>query len=715
MSSTTCGFRSNDLIERINKDVLTTNALFVANAFLVVILVGAGSYGRRYRHIALNRYLFLGASTLVLPILSYVVSYVGRDKYYNLFHGLECVDNRAFCLLLWAALLPMVGMNTSSILTAVHNGNEELPDIIISTLLGLGFIKIILKFVAYGRARRSFAMGQNPSLIAGYMEELYRLQVSEVAEVTIQRLLALVVMGEDKQQIEKGPHGYHFKRSTFSQNGTSAMTSNGNLVTIDKVWHLAEMNDALLGPRPALKHLCMSFSLFKLLRRRFARYPLVEAGSEKAFHFVRGILLTDGADADPEAVFRVITDELSFAWDFYYSSHPISHLGKWLPIMSIMTSLFTMAFCIFIVITLAWKILPEYKDYRVMSCELTCGEQDNDRFHDIGSILFVLVPTISLLLVVLLGEVWEIISYVCSNWTKVTLVCAYTAKPSWQKSRIMRRLIACFLWCRCKLMNYWGDKMGMTSLLDPCKRKGHIRHLFRLSKAMKPTKIPKPVKAALINSLKGSNGQLSNGIASLQKCHLRDDIRWACNGEGTSDIILVWHIATCIFEIRHMHDPSERHSSPDENDDMITAIHLSKYCAYLLASCPELLPDDTPWSKELYKSAKKITDSVLGSTDMRCFEFDRMMQLLSEKSKSNEVVCKGVQLGKQLVDGIQNENKGWNMLAEFWSEMMLYVAPSDNTKAHAKAIARGGELITILWALLTHAGIIRRPEHDNVV
>lgn len=124
MSSTTCGFSSNDLIERINKDVLTTNALFVANAFLVVILVGAGSYGRRYRHIALNRYLFLGASTLVLPILSYVVSYVGRDKYYNLFHGLECVDNRAFCLLLWAALLPMVGMNTSSILTAVHNGNE---------------------------------------------------------------------------------------------------------------------------------------------------------------------------------------------------------------------------------------------------------------------------------------------------------------------------------------------------------------------------------------------------------------------------------------------------------------------------------------------------------------------------------------------------------------------------------------------------------------
>lgn len=40
--------------------------------------------------------------------------------------------------------------------------------------------------------------------------------------------------------------------------------------------------------------------------------------------------------------------------------------------------------------------------------------------------------------------------------------------------------------------------------------------------------------------------------------------------------------------------------------------------------------------------------------------------------------------------------------------MILFVAPSESLDAHAEAIARGGELITLLWALLAHAGIVDR-------
>ena len=45
-----------------------SNALMVANAILVAIMVAASALGRRYRYAAVTRFLFQGASTLYLPI-----------------------------------------------------------------------------------------------------------------------------------------------------------------------------------------------------------------------------------------------------------------------------------------------------------------------------------------------------------------------------------------------------------------------------------------------------------------------------------------------------------------------------------------------------------------------------------------------------------------------------------------------------------------------
>ncbi|RLN34078.1 hypothetical protein C2845_PM03G23780 [Panicum miliaceum] len=58
-------------------------------------------------------------------------------------------------------------------------------------------------------------------------------------------------------------------------------------------------------------------------------------------------------------------------------------------------------------------------------------------------------------------------------------------------------------------------------------------------------------------------------------------------------------------------------------------------------------------------------------------------------------------------------------MAEFWVETILYVAPSENAKAHMERLARGGEFLTHIWALLAHAGILTRdlepiPECDEI-
>ena len=74
----------------------------------------------------------------------------------------------------------------------------------------------------------------------------------------------------------------------------------------------------------------------------------------------------------------------------------------------------------------------------------------------------------------------------------------------------------------------------------------------------------------------------------------------------------------------------------------------------------------------------------------------------------------GARLATELVKYFTAAGEGdeatWKLLAGFWSEMILYAAPSKNEKGHLEAVARGGELITLLWALLFHAGIVSRGE-----
>jgi hypothetical protein len=61
------------------------------------------------------------------------------------------------------------------------------------------------------------------------------------------------------------------------------------------------------------------------------------------------------------------------------------------------------------------------------------------------------------------------------------------------------------------------------------------------------------------------------------------------------------------------------------------------------------------------------------------------------------------------------EARRWKVLADFWAEFILFLAPSSNVEIHAEKLAAGGEFMTHLWALLTHAGILERPSTTDGV
>jgi hypothetical protein len=87
-----------------------------------------------------------------------------------------------------------------------------------------------------------------------------------------------------------------------------------------------------------------------------------------------------------------------------------------------------------------------------------------------------------------------------------------------------------------------------------------------------------------------------------------------------------------------------------------------------------------------------------------------LIEMLGER-QNHKVLKDAAKLPEQLGEmTIGGEEMAWELLAGFWSEMVLYLAPSDNMKGHMEAIDRGGELITLLWAMLTHIGIVERPE-----
>ncbi|XP_062189974.1 uncharacterized protein LOC133893011 [Phragmites australis] len=729
------------------------NVLMLINGILMGVVVGIGAYAPRYRRHVLIRFLFLGASTLFLPIVSSVAATLGSDQYFSgsLF-GRHVVVAKCqpgihiVLVLVWTGLVVLVGINTSAVVAGdEREGRNVGPptellikagwttyliyittskrgflattrylgkllqsgsfghqvQIMFALLTCLTFCKLLFKYITFHRAKRSVALGRSPRFIAGYMAELRESQ--SIAP-------ALVVQGEETGQVEKWLHGDSTRRNKVDSTsrevpdqGDSTRRECPQLVTLDRVW-----GHSLLWSEP--KDLCFSFALFKLLRCRFAKYTVFEAGFMKAREFFRDTLLKGH---DYERVFQVVADELSFLHDYYYSAQPSNFL----------LSLFSIGYCsyMFVFVSQAMMHLGGYEQiYCLVWCPYSkiTRHQSGDRslysvgtgtnkrgtYLDFGNTYYDVVPVYLVLTVLMFSEIRDIVSHIGSKWTKVALVCKYVNSNS---AVLEKRIAFAFRCCKIKLVRSWEGKMNQCSILvlRPWDISLLPRSLLRLPN-QKKVKVPGEVKAAVFKALKNLTSDQEGAIK-----HIRPpsspvsgptavDARSACHGKGAADTILAWHIATSIYELRH-----PQASNPEGHK--IAATHLSRYCAYLVSYRPGLLPDDDEWCKELYKDVKKDADRVLGrraAASTPEIEYRQLVDLLSADS-NHEVLKNGARLGERLV--VDSETK-WEALANFWVEMILYVAPSENLEGHAEAIAGGGELITLLCTLLPHAGIVGR-------
>uniref|UniRef100_A0A0D3GC54 Uncharacterized protein n=1 Tax=Oryza barthii TaxID=65489 RepID=A0A0D3GC54_9ORYZ len=200
----------------------------------------------------------------------------------------------------------------------------------------------------------------------------------------------------------------------------------------------------------------------------------------------------------------------------------------------------------------------------------------------------------------------------------------------------------------------------------------------------------------------------------------RDSSRTLSMSGAVAEVILTWHIATSLLETKQQ---QQLPTSPSRSRR--TAARLSRYCAYLVAFRPELLPDDREGTERIYKDLKKGIKAALGgargyylSSERSRHETIRALPAkLASADADMTVLERGAVLGKQLVNDEAGDGAVWEMLADVWVELVVYVSPSraeEHAKGHEATLVQGSELVTLLWVLSTHTGIAR-PDHEGEV
>jgi len=127
----------------------------------------------------------------------------------------------------------------------------------------------------------------------------------------------------------------------------------------------------------------------------------------------------------------------------------------------------------------------------------------------------------------------------------------------------------------------WKGRLGQYCILRDLGRKSrvssflHYATLFLVDKTKSglknSVKLSENVKKAILDSLLRSNGQLTNGVASLKDNGVHGELSTVATDGTVTRTILVWHIATTLCE-HHLADAHDR-----EDDTVRTAFTLSRY------------------------------------------------------------------------------------------------------------------------------------------
>ncbi|KAJ3680006.1 hypothetical protein LUZ60_016284 [Juncus effusus] len=579
-------------------------------------------------------------------------------------------------------------------------------------------LKFLERLVNYKIGDRSYGI-KNTNIVASYMEREHLLSHDGFNPQTMEGYKYLV-MGEEKVP-------WNIKHPSYNLDHEDS----NEIVTLERVW---ACNNRFLNPTVdkdnRIKDVCLSFALFKLIRRRFFGFPASESKEPKTKQFVfEGLLSRPGKAED---VFRVIKTEIGFLRDFFYTQYPIAFaLG--FPVFSVLMLIVMCA----ISISISAKAFRYEESFQN---EIPMSKTIKDVDHRI---------TNGLLVIIIMTQILEVFSYTFSDWMKTTMISRHVRSKIQGTIPVIDQILG--LLTKFTFNNNLRNTIGQYSLLKSYNKGGCKRvpnnFIYRMTCTMVLTRMPEglqedkeiflpiEVKSAVFDALKISKGDFTDRLAPLRRNKVpEEDVRWLESDTTLKDrpihTIMVWHIATSLCEIRPlMNQPIIEHTNDwttwfakslpgclrkkgtlDEhvlNYHMLVASSLSKYCAYLVAFAPELLPTTPYLAKKTFERIVSETSDFFDNEDRPTTQYEKVMKDIPQIDENGEkIIDMGTKLGRYLMEKIPDDARRWKVMADVWADLILYVAPKGHTSGHLQKLANGGEFITHLWALLYHAGIV---------
>ncbi|CAL5031959.1 unnamed protein product [Urochloa decumbens] len=544
-----------------------------------------------------------------------------------------------------------------------------------------------------------------------------------------------LVLGEAKKQKMKEEEAGRQARDTDIKGETEDIRrlvlalrdDDKKILTLEKIWRddPAGSSDVL---DEELKDLCLSFALYKLLRRRFFNLGIHEAKLERTRLLVLGIL-GDRPNSDSftnsERAFRVSEAEVAFLNDFFNSRHAII-FARGFPFIRLLLSTLLIG-------GIGGMAVAIHSFSKVAKVD------------ELGRVHHGVVFTWILLSFLGVKEIWEITTYVFSDWTKVLVLCKYVESPWWLRGSVAKALVGKL--CRCSVWPRWHGKVGQCNLLFPTS------FLFPRRRSMYLVDLSSEVKSSVINCLRDClmRRRLDNYIERAMESAIDEKFRAIVNEavsgvevEGDVQTLLVWHIATCYCEI----DQAQRRNvtvsrlasgkafgqrKPNKKGDpdlqwshYMIARTLSQYCAYVLGLVPPLVPGNSLMAssvqREVYNEMhlffrRPDCDSSTGILLILKAYASGQIHLYRDTEKDNTILKKGAVLGNKLAEATANGRTEdlWRFLSEFWTGFVIHMAASTKAYQHKIFLSSGGELMTHLWALLSHAGILGAVQHGDQI